>query len=327
MLDRLGEAPLTTIIMDLPPWLMRLPGARKATKILRLLVWRRLICGHDAMLTAERSSTLLTRLPGRTPPMIHIPHGAGDRAKGFEPRLRLFDHVIVAGPKDRRRMLAQGLVSDDGCTVSGAVKVAACRRIHRREGRLFNNQRPIILYNAHFDHDLGSWQRFAEPLIDAVLADGRFNLIVAPHIRMFASASEDARRRWRERAVADRLIVDLGSERLSDMSYTSAADIYVGDVSSQVYEFLTIPKPCIFLDAHGAAWRGNPDYAMWQFGPVVADIASFMAALSSAQADHPRYIETQRTMVADALGDSGDAAAERAADQVLAAVNRLNRHA
>lgn len=327
LLARLGEQPLPTVVMALPRWLMRVPGARKATKILRLLTWRRRICGHDAILTAERSSTLLKRLPGRTPPMIHIPHGAGDRAKGFEPRIRLFDHVIVAGPKDRRRMLAQGLVSEASCTVSGAVKVAACRRIQRREAPLFANPRPVILYNAHFDHSLGSWQRFAEPLINMILSDDRFNLIVAPHVRMFASASAAARAQWTRRAVADRLIVDLSSERLNDMSYTSAADIYVGDVSSQVYECLTVPKPCVFLDAHGAAWRDNPDYAMWQFGPVVDDEASLKAALLSAQADHPRYSDAQRMMVADALGDSGEAAPALAADQLLAALARLNRRA
>jgi hypothetical protein len=317
LIARLDAQPLNIIVMTLPVWLMKLPGFKRAAKIMRLLFWNSKLRGHDAILTAERSSTLLKRLPRRTPPMIHIPHGAGDRAKGFEPRLALFDHIIVAGPKDRRRMIAQGLVAPERCTVSGAIKVAACRRMQRDSAPLFENDRPVILYNPHFDHRLGSWQRFATPLIDAVIADGRYNLIIAPHIRMFEMTNEAERDVWRRRAVAGRVIVDLDSERLNDMSYTSAADVYLGDVSSQVYEFLTVAKPCVFIDAHGAAWRDNPDYAMWQFGLVCSDMPQIMDALDHAKERHGDYIEVQRRMVADALGDSGDRAAEVAAQQLV----------
>jgi CDP-Glycerol:Poly(glycerophosphate) glycerophosphotransferase len=325
LIKRLGAQPLNITVMALPGWLMKLPGFKRLSKVMRLLFWHRDIRRHDAILTAERSSTLLKRLPGRMPSMIHIPHGAGDRAKGFEPRLALFDHIIVAGPKDRRRMIAQGLVDEAHITVSGAIKVAACRRMQRDSAPLFANGLPVILYNPHFDHSLGSWQRFAQPLIDAVIASDRYNLIVAPHIRMFEMASEAERDVWRRRAVAGRVIVDLDSERLNDMSYTSAADIYVGDVSSQVYEFLTVAKPCIFIDAHGAAWRDNPDYAMWQFGPVCSDMAQIMDALDQATERHSDYVALQRRMVADALGDSGDRAAEIAAQQLVEAVEALTR--
>jgi CDP-Glycerol:Poly(glycerophosphate) glycerophosphotransferase len=325
LIKRLGAQPLNITVMALPGWLMKLPGFKRVSKVMRLLFWCRDIRGHDAILTAERSSTLLKRVPGRLPPMIHIPHGAGDRAKGFEPRLALFDHIIVAGPKDRRRMIAQGLVDEAHITVSGAIKVAACRQMQRDSAPLFANGLPVILYNPHFDHRLGSWQHFAVPLIDAMVASDRYNLIVAPHIRMFEMASEAERDNWRRRAVAGRVIVDLDSERLNDMSYTSAADIYVGDVSSQVYEYLTVAKPCIFIDAHGAAWRDNPDYAMWQFGPVCSDITQIMEALDHATERHGDYIAVQRRMVADALGDSGDRAAEIAAQQLVEAVEALNR--
>ena len=325
LMQRLDAPPLKIIVMTMPTWLMKLPGFKRVSKISRLLFWSREIRNHDAILTAERSSTLLKRLPGRTPPMIHIPHGAGDRAKGFEPRLALFDHIIVAGPKDRRRMIAQGLVTLEHISVSGTIKVAACRRMQRDTAPLFDNGRPLILYNPHFDHSLGSWHGFADALIDAVFADGRYNLIVAPHIRMFEKASEAERDAWRRRAVAGHVIVDLDSERLSDMSYTSAADIYVGDVSSQVYEFLTVPKPCIFIDTHDAAWRDNPDYAMWQFGPVCSDITQIIDALNHAMQRHGEYADVQRAMVVDALGDSGDRAAEVAAQQLVEAVEALSR--
>lgn len=224
-------------------------------------------------------------------------------------------------------MIAQGLVTPEQCSVSGAVKVAACRQMQRDSAPLFDNDRKIILYNPHFDHSLASWHGFAAPLIDAVVADGRYNLIVAPHIRMFEMAGEVEREIWHRRAVAGRVIIDLGSERLNDMSYTLAADIYIGDVSSQVYEFLTVAKPCIFIDAHRAAWRDNPDYAMWQFGLVCKNVHEILIALDHAEVQHRAYTDVQRRVVADALGDSGDRAAEVAAQQLVEAVEALSRSA
>ena len=328
LFEILGNAPITITVMQTPSLVETLLAWRWfkiPAKVIRLLFWNRQIRGHDAILAAERTSTILKQMPGRTPPMIHIPHGAGDRAKGFEPRHALYDHVIAAGPKVRRRLIAQGGVKPEDCTVAGAIKIVACRQLHRRDARqLFDNDRPIILYNAHFDHSLSSWNRFAHALIDAVIAGGRYNLIVAPHARMFQTASKSQCDVWRARAVAGRVIVDLDSPYLSDMTYTNAAQIYLGDVSSQVYEFSTEPRPCIFIDAHGVIWRDNPDYAMWQFGPVCSDITQIMAALGNAQASHADYITVQREMVTDILGDTTDRAPHTAAQQFIAAVTRIN---
>ena len=63
--------------------------------------------------------------------------------------------------------------------------------------------------------------------------------------------------------------IDRGSEASIDMSYTEAADVYIGDVSSQVYEFLRRPRPCIFVNLGGVDWRGNDHYAHWHLGQVI----------------------------------------------------------
>src|SRR3546814_11985302 len=70
---------------------------------------------------------------------------------------------------------------------------------------------------------------------------------------------------------SDLVMIDLASDRLFDMSYTSGADIYLGDVSSQVYGFLATPRPCLFLDTHGVDWEGDPDYLFWMPGDVASD--------------------------------------------------------
>src|SRR3546814_17702316 len=63
--------------------------------------------------------------------------------------------------------------------------------------------------------------------------------------------------------------IDLGSERSIDMSYTGSADLYLGDVSSQVAEYLYRPRPCVFLNAQGVDWQEDPNYRFWSLGPGI----------------------------------------------------------
>src|SRR3546814_7435043 len=96
-------------------------------------------------------------------------------------------------------------------------------------------------------------------------------------------------------------MIDLASDRLFDMSYTSGADIYLGDVSSQVYEFLATPRPCLFLNAHQVDWVGDPDYLFWTLGDVVDDLARLPDALERAPVRHPLYADAQRERLAESI--------------------------
>lgn len=279
--------------MALPPWAKYVP--HWLHKSLRLLVWARRLRTGEAILCAERTSTILKRLPGRCPALIHIPHGAGDRAVGFEARFRYFDRVLVAGAKDRDRLIADGVVDHRACVIVGPVKVAAMLRMNRQRHRLFENSRPTLLYNPHFSRKLRSIDAFGEKLIQAVVRDGRYNLIVAPHIRLAQSWTEAEREKWQALSVSGQVIVDLASDRLIDMTYTLAADLYIGDVSSQVYEFVTRSRPCLFVNAHAAVWDGNPDYAMWKLGEVVAPDCDPLVAIDRAWASFPGYADVQKS--------------------------------
>ena len=293
----------------IPVRVMTLPleggGARPKgeLKILRLIRWARALLACDIMLTAERTSTFLRRLPIKQPLFVHIPHGAGDRAKGFEKRLILFDHIIVAGDKDRRRMLAEGVARRGGIWVSGYIKTAALRRLcGGQTARLFGNDRPTVLYNPHFSSELSSWREWGQTVIESILGSGRYNLIIAPHMRLFKGADVAKQAPWLAYANVENCIVDLGSDRLTDMTYTDAADIYLGDVSSQIYEFQSRPRPCVFLNAHNVDWRGDADYRMWDFGDVVDAIDDTLPALDRAASRHADFIEVQRAAIIDAFG-------------------------
>ena len=53
------------------------------------------------------------------------------------------------------------------------------------------------------------------------------------------------------------------------MTYTEAALVYIGDASSQVYEFLRRPRPCIFLNFEQVDWRDRENYSHWHLGQVI----------------------------------------------------------
>lgn len=300
-----------------PVTVLKLPallGPLRRSKLLKVLFWRRRLRDADAMLSAERTSTILARLPGHRPPFLHIPHGAGDRAKGFEPRIRLFDRVLVSGEKDRERIVAAGLLPHEAVEAIGSVKLATLSQTPPPD-RLFANNLPTILYNPHFSKELGTFDLVADRLIGEVERDSRYNLILAPHVRL-AERMKRHLRGWQSRG-SERIIVDMGSHRSIDMTYTRSADIYLGDVSSQVYEMLSIaPRPCLFVNRGTTAWSDNPDFAMWHLGPVIAADAAVLPAIDDAVASFEAYRERQADAVARAYAHVGKGALDRMAERM-----------
>lgn len=296
-------------------WLARFWRAARNAKISILLANRRRLAAFDAVVTAERTSTLLKRLSPSLH-LIHLPHGAGDRARGFEARLKRFDLVIVSGRKDADRMVKERLVAQERCLVSGSVKLGAIARLQSQRTRVFDNPRPVVLYNPHFAADLSSWTREGRAILDWFAGQDDFNLIFAPHVRLFQNASPAARAELAARAVPDRILIDLGSEKSCDMTYTLAADIYLGDVSSQVYEFIAQPRPCVFFDANHITWSANPDYACWHFGEVVGSLPALVQALGRAQSRHGEFAARQSAALREAMGEEPASAPQRAAEQI-----------
>ena len=102
------------------------------------------------------------------------------------------------------------------------------------------------------------------------------------------------------------------------MTYMLAADIYLGDVSSQVYEFLLEPRPCIFLNGHNVTWQDNPYYFHWTLGQVVDDVQTGLRpALEKAFTSHPHFLPKQCKAFAYTFRmESDSTAAQRGADAI-----------
>lgn len=261
----------------------------------------------DALVVAEKTSALLkTRYGLKNLKLIHTRHGAGDRAVGFNKASAAFDFVLASGPKIRERLASEVGVPDDRMAIVGYPKFDLPRSRNVPE-KFHGSGKPVVLYNPHVSPHLSSWYTQGRDVLDFFLANPAYNLIFAPHVMLFERKLVLSIDKMRlnfpgvldpKYARAPNIHVDLGSSSSTDMTYTEAADIYLGDASSQIYEFLLRPRPCIFLNARNARFAGDPNFAHWSAGRVIGDVVGLGEALSSAAADHPRYIAIQQTMFA-----------------------------
>ncbi len=277
----------------------------------------RRLAQFDAIVTpTTHLADLRPRVPASTR-FIYCFHGAGGRQVSYTPKMRAFDLILSPGQAVVDRLVAERLASPQTAIAVGLCKAETCRRLMARRPPLFDNGVPTVLFNSHSQRRLRSWERFAGPLIEHAARSGDFNLIVAPHVKLFARRPRWMWRRWERKAVPGRVHIDLGSTASLDMRYALAADIYAGDVSSQVYEFLLEPKPCVFLNAHGARWPGNPDYPMWRLGEVASTAEQAVRLIGRAFEDHNRFAGLQRAERINRIGDQHSGTAQRAASAIL----------
>lgn len=301
------------------------------TRLMTLWQHRSAFRDLDVLVVPEKTSLILrSRFGLKHLKFVHTRHGAGDREVGFDRASGQFDLVLMSGPKIRDRLRAAGLLREDGYAITGYPKFD----LHAGGARpkLFDNDRPTVLYNPHCSPSLSSWYTEGLQVLEAFRKSTRYNLIFAPHVMLFKKQFQVSLQHWRIDRPGEipqiyrncpHIHIDLGSERSVDMSYTRAADLYLGDASSQVYEFLHEPRPCLFLDAHRSVWQQDPNYRHWTAGPVTHSAEGIEAAVDAAFASHHDYLGTQLELFRYSF-DLGDRpSALRGKDAILAFAERL----
>lgn len=327
--DLLADAGLpydNLVLMRRPLW-MRIAGRLldpllPFSRVVSLLANAELFRRLDLLVAPEKTSLVLRRLRGMEGcRFVHTRHGAGDREVGFNQQSRAFDLVLMSGPKIRDRLEARGLLQKDAYAIVGYPKFDLVDAAAGRP-RLFDNDRPTVLYNPHCSPFLSSWFKDGEAVLEAFRRSDRYNLIFAPHVMLFGKRVQFSLKPWRVARpgrIAQKYLdcphihVDLGSERSSDMTYTEAADCYLGDVSSQVYEFLRRPRPCVFLDSHQRDWRGDANYRHWLCGPVVGTADGLAATVDQAFAGHAAHAGVQQELFAYSIDIQPTPSSQRAA--------------
>ncbi|MBJ7445782.1 MAG: hypothetical protein JHD32_16080 [Sphingobium sp.] len=280
----------------------------------------------DALIVSEKSSLILKSRYGLEDiKFIHTRHGAGDRAIGFNAQSAQFDLILVSGEKIRDRLVCDAGVPPEKIRTTGYAKFDI---IAPEQTPLFPpSDRRTILYNPHPSPHLSSWFKFGANVLEQFYQSDRYNLIFAPHVMLFArpwtvtidrlsiASAKKPPARYND---APHMLMDLGSPACTDMTYTNAADLYLGDVSSQVYEFLNRPRPCLFLDAHDTPWQGNPNYRHWTTGPVMTDANDIIGAVDAAFASQASYSDAQRAVLEDSFSVTAEPASVRAAAAIIA---------
>ncbi len=263
---------------------------------------------------AEQTSLWLPRaFPWMRTRFVKTSHGVGSMSARDDRRRMAAAYTLVPSEQERATYLARGM-APDRIEATGYVKAAFRQRTpaHAR----FTDDRPVLLYTPHWQAHRSSWPTWGPQVVEHLAAQRDWNVILAPHQRLIERAPE-LRETLARVADLPHVHVDLDSFATIDGSYTAAADLYLGDTSSQLIEFLARPRPAVFLNAHARAWADDPAYAMWRAGEVVGDLADLIPAIARAPARHADFVATQRDIAGAALGDASGAGSRRAADAVL----------
>ena len=316
--------------LKIPTW--HKPFARIADTILpfsridHLYSNRSIFTAFDALVVTEGTSLFLKKLKGLEHlKIIRIDHGGGDRSIGFQPSFAGNDLVLLPGAKQRDRYLELGYLRDDQIAVVGYPKFDAVKINAAERPRLFSDDKPVVLYNPHPEPHLSSWYSMGLEVLEYFYNSKDYNLIFAPHVMLFLRRIHLSSEWFAVRLRRDlpkkyfncpNIHIDTGSAASLNMTYTLAADIYIGDASSQIYEFLVRPRPCILLNSHRAKWQGDPNYAFWNFGPVIDRVADLDSCLRNASTDHAKYKPLQEEKFKATFDQQTNSASARAADAI-----------
>lgn len=319
MVNLKAKAPLSVIAKMLDPLM-------PATRYLTLKQNRALFESLDAIISPERTCLMLkTRFGHAHLKFIYTCHGAGDRSVSFHPSLGGFDLLLSCGAKYVDRYRENGILHTNQSAIVGYPKFD---NVNLRQPRkpLFDNGKPTILYNPHFDPYLSSWYAQGEQVLEFFANNADYNLVVAPHVmlhRRRLHTSLEYRRFQIRRDIPERFYrcpnikIDVDSPALFDMTYTLNADAYLGDVSSQVYEFLLRPRPCFFLNSHQANWRDDPYYLFWRAGPVVDNVCDLAPLLPNLTDIGAQYHAVQEQLFSETFDWQETPSSVRAAHAIM----------
>lgn len=275
----------------------------------------------DVVVAPERHCLKLRAKYGLTNlTFINVRHGAGDREGSFDDRSGEFDFTLLPGQKYVDRLNERGFLRPNAYMVVGWPKFEVVRGLAPETPRFFDNPNPVVVYAPHFDETVSSWQPWGLQVLDFFAAHREYNLIFAPHVVLFKRSKKHHAVLPKRYGTLPNIRIDTRSPALSDMTYMRAADIYLGDVSSQVYEFLLNPRPCVFLNGHQVPWRDNPYYVHWTLGQVVEEVRTDLGpALEQAFPTHPDFLPKQCEAFAYTFHTEPDStAAQRGATAIAA---------
>ncbi len=294
-----------TLVKQLPTYRYRkisekIKGRKIPSSLYLFKKHKNMLLSYDALIFNDiNHEYLYSKRQGISPKFVLLMHGAGDGvymiAKQYESSISKFDLICTSGKKVTEFFDKMHLPS---------TKIAVCGYqkfdlINNKSiPKFFDNNKPTVIYNPHFKKELSSWYQFGLPILEYFYQNDDYNLIFAPHINLFNKKgflkSDIIPQKYFD---TENILIDLGSKHSVNMGYTLSANIYLGDVSSQIYEFLYMPRPSIFINAYDINWINNPHYKNWHLGKVIKDISDLNNLLHSANQWQKEFVQKQEEMM------------------------------
>lgn len=273
----------------------------------------RLVGTRIAVCAEQTSLWIPALLPFHPTRFVKTSHGVGSMSARDDRRRHAAALTFVPSERERQTYLDRGMLPRR-IVATGYVKSAFRQRTPARS--LFASEKPILLYTPHWQPHRSSWWTWGRQIVEMLAGLKGWNVIVAPHQRLI---EKDRALPAILGGVADRphVHVDWRSFAAVDGSYTRAADLYLGDSSSQIVEYLTRPRPALFLNPHKTDWRTSGEHDFWACGDVVDRIEDLPASLEKARSRHPIYVEAQQDYAASSLGDTPQLSPARCADYLI----------
>ena len=258
-----------------------------------------------------------------SPKFIYQYHGSGGREYSFDLELSKYDMIFVTGEFTKNGLIKKKISHENKVKIVGYPKFDFPIDKDKIKKKLFKKDLPIVLYSPHWEPELSSYKKYAKDVLEYFSKQEKYNLIFAPHLLVS---------HWKNRFgynidfqdySSDNIVVDFGSKFSTNGTYLSISDMYIGDVSSMVYEFIARkPKPCIFFNAHGIEWQNNPDYKFWNFGTVFNTFSEFKENFKSAINDK-KTLEFQKENIKKYIEITDEKSSVRAAKEILKFANNV----
>ncbi len=268
-----------------------------------LLANKKLLASFDALIAPEKNYIMLKMFPAFSNTLfIGLRHGAGDRPVSFNKGSLKFDYLLVPGQAYFERFKDE--LPDGCCEIVGYPKFEVLEKTQPDTPRLFENDRPTVLYAPHFHRKQSSWISLGRQVLSFFAKSSTYNLIFAPHARLFKHKKYHDNIDLNEFRDTPNILIDTGSERSFDMTYTRAADIYLGDVSSQVCEFIYYRRrPCVFLNPN---LLDQNTMNFWRFGPVTNTINELDNTIEYATNKLEDIYKSEQDVYVDSAFSSSD---------------------
>jgi hypothetical protein len=293
-------------------------GRKKPSPVYLYKKHKKLLLTYDALVFTEKNHKYIYkyRKGNKKPYLIVVNHGPAGRGYSFQPAIKLFDLTLLHGDFYINRLKSENLLIENYAKI-GYSKFDVVTK-ENQDITIFNNGKPTVLYNPHFNKINSSFYKFGIEILEYFYNSTKYNLIFAPHIYMFNRKGflkpDYIDRKYFNK---DNIYIDLGSIKSSNMTYSLNSDIYLGDVSSQVYEFHLKPRPCVFINIEKVDWQNQINYRFWKTGHVISELNELSEVLKIINTEGNIYLEVQEDFFAENFHvDKKETASEKGAKAI-----------